>query len=453
MGCCQSSSAVAVKGNDEVKQESLVESYVASMNEQFRKAIGDPDKLEDTALSKRSPFKMARDNSKHNIDVNLGSTAVARCDMSTDFGQRFAKVIDQLQDLAWERLGMANCKRQTTPHMSIGSVVLDRHSPEAYNEAVREHSGQLAKVKAYLDGADPPARARIQALKINPDGCVTFQLEHDPRQDVIMTDDELVTALRKVPTCSTEEALAGEKKKFAACGDGSFKVTRFQQIRLALGALSCDIKGFYPAGHMVLCNLINAKALAEIPEEQLSDCWRQCMTIWKPLADTWFDLRQIVVLVYVERSLNEGSVVAVPAPGQPLEGYPPGAARPGCFKADANGDVFIDVDKYNERMADHVKAMYLAYRGEVRAMAENARAGDDEIHPDAIAHAFLRSISVSKFKTDDDSAACIQKHARRCHAQKRVEGLRAAKQDISAVRIEVSDETSKGRQHWFSVFC
>jgi len=221
MGCCQSSSAVAVKGNDEVKQESLVESYVASMNEQFRKAIGDPDKLEDTALSKRSPFKMARDNSKHNIDVNLGSTAVARCDMSTDFGQRFAKVIDQLQDLAWERLGMANCKRQTTPHMSIGSVVLDRHSPEAYNEAVREHSGQLAKVKAYLDGADPPARARIQALKINPDGCVTFQLEHDPRQDVIMTDDELVTALRKVPTCSTEEALAGEKKKFAACGVAS----------------------------------------------------------------------------------------------------------------------------------------------------------------------------------------------------------------------------------------
>mmetsp|Transcript_8470 Transcript_8470/g.23541 ORF Transcript_8470/g.23541 Transcript_8470/m.23541 type:complete len:520 (-) Transcript_8470:579-2138(-) len=454
----------------EAAEEAAAEAYARTMQEQFQKAISNHEMLENTALSKRSAFKFARTNTKGLVDTNLGSTAVARPDLTTPFGERFAEAIDSIQDLAWEVLGKPNCRRQTTPHMSIGAVLLDRATPGEFNSSVQARAGQLANVKRYIDSLDPPPRARIQTLKINPDGCLTFQLEHDESQDVTLTEEELKAALMKIPTCSSEQALAAELKKFAVHGEGLRKVSRFQQIRLALGAEACEIKGLYPSGHMVLANLVNAEDLAKIPEETLLRFWRRCHGIWAPLASEWFELGHIVVLVYVERSLNEGSVVSVPAPGAPLRAYPEDneAAQgllQGVFELQENSDILINEAIYEERKQHAARAMWLSYRAEVREMAANEAHVKDfhKLHrrnSEVLARSMIHALQ--KFKTDEDAASFIQKRYReRGRAAtaplpqwKNEPPQRAASPGSPEAGVEeVAQPPPRARVHWFWATC
>ena len=141
-----------------------------------------------------------------------------------------------LQDVCKQYMPTAT-KRQTMPHMSIGSVILDKESPAEYNAASKHRSGLLANTKTLLDKLDPPLSARIQHLKLNSDGCLTLQLESDPSQDIVLTEKQLEKALAKVPTCNTPEALANEKRKFQRAEDGGCIVSRLQQVSVQAFAL------------------------------------------------------------------------------------------------------------------------------------------------------------------------------------------------------------------------
>mmetsp|Transcript_46966 Transcript_46966/g.144663 ORF Transcript_46966/g.144663 Transcript_46966/m.144663 type:complete len:394 (-) Transcript_46966:100-1281(-) len=307
--------------------------------------------------------------------MDLGVCAVALPHADTEFGKKYLEMIDAIQEL-WKECMPSACKNQTTPHMSIGSVVLDKPTPHEYNNVILSRLGLMRKVEDLTESLNPPARARIQTLKINPDGCVTFQLEHDPSQDVTMSEADLEAALRKVPTCRSDEAMQGEKRKFKKEKDGTHTVSRFQQIRLALGALGCEIKGMYPSGHMVVVNLVDPKAMAEVPQEKLEALFTSCHETFTPLKGQWFELKRIVCLSYVERSLNEGSVVLAPLPGQLPKAFPEGseaaeALLGGIFTATVTGDVLIDLASFEARRNDRGKGEWQSFYGEVRQSAEH----------------------------------------------------------------------------------
>jgi len=347
-----------------------VAAYVSSMNAQLQKALANPDKILDIAASKRSPFKFQRGDHDGKVDVNMGISAVALPDEDSDFGKRYIGTVDKIEDLFNEYMESAS-KRQTIAHMSIGAVLLDKKSPQEYNDAIGQRPGFIASVKAKLDelSATPP-RAKIQTLKINPDGCVTFQLDHDPAQDVTMEESELREALGKIPTCQGD-ALPDELRKFSKGADGKYQVSRFQQVRLALGGLGCEIKGMWPSGHMVVSNLVDPKVIAEIPQEKKDELWEKCHAAWTPLIGKWFDLHRIVCLCYVERSLNEGSVVLAPVPGKEPMAFPetnPSAQAllGGIFHSNEHGDVLIHVENFKARCDDKATNMWLAFEGEAR---------------------------------------------------------------------------------------
>lgn len=343
------------------------------MHSEFARCLDNPAKIIDTAASKRSPFKFPRVNASGDVEMNLGSSIVALPDGASDFGREYLAVIVRVQDL-WEECMPTACKRQTVPHMSIGSVVLDKSTPPQFNAEVRARAGLLAASKAELDRCSPLPRARIQTLKINPDGCVTFQLEHDPSQDVLMAEQELDAALARIPTCQGDAAL-GEKKKFKMNDDGTYTVTRFQQVRLALGGLGCEIKGLWPSGHMVVINLVDPGHMKEVPAEKLARLFAECHAAFTPLVGKWFELAKLVCLVYVERSLNEGNVVAAPRPGDQPRAFPDShesaqAMLGGIFVAEPNGDVLLDIENFRSRMEDKAGCEWLAFDGEVREMAD-----------------------------------------------------------------------------------
>lgn len=350
--------------------------YLTDMFGQWKKCLANPQKLLDTAASKRSPFKFDRGNSQGKVQMDLGVCAVSLPDSATDFGRRFIAMIDKIQDLWTEYLPTA-CKRQTTPHMSIGSIVLDKPTPEEYNQAIMYRLDLIAKVKKELDNINPPIRARIQTLKINPDGCVTFQLEHDERQDMLMEEEDFDKLLSKVPTCQSRDAEVAERIKFKRRQPGGhYVVTRFQQVRLALGALGSEIKGLYPAGHMVVVNLVEPQVMSTVPPDKLTDLFKQCYDAWAPFKDEWFELSKVVCLCYVERSLNEGSVVLAPTPGKLPRAFPENSQSAqqllgGIFTATIGGDVLINYKKFNERRSDRGTSTWKAFRGEIRELAEN----------------------------------------------------------------------------------
>lgn len=333
----------------------LIEKYAASMTRQLQQAIAAPEQ-------------------KPVAGRGVGSRVAARPDGASDAGKHFARAVTQLQDLLVEALSAAECKRQSMPHVSLGQV-LDQPTAEAYNTAVRAHAGQLAKVRAYLQGAHPPARASIQTLKITCDGCFVLQLEHDRRQDIAMTEAELLAALSKAPACSSEPAVQAAKEHFAAQGGaGSFKVSRFQQIRLALAAMDCEVSGFEAGGQLVLCRLARPAALKDVAEERLAAVWKRCLALWSPLAGALVDFKDVAVLVYVECSLNDSTATVASSPGQPLEGAAPALAAPQdaepgalpvvapaaagpragprLFAAELNGDVLVDVAEYEVRVRE-----------------------------------------------------------------------------------------------------
>mmetsp|Transcript_17426 Transcript_17426/g.52635 ORF Transcript_17426/g.52635 Transcript_17426/m.52635 type:complete len:460 (-) Transcript_17426:72-1451(-) len=369
MGSCQS-----------VKKERCVDStadgsalkhdYVSTVREQWRACLDNPDKLLDTAASKRSPFKFDRGDAHGHVEMDLGVSAVALPNPDTDFGQQYMAMISEIQML-WTECMPSACRTQTTPHMSIGSVVLDKPSPQEYNNAIMSRLGLMRKVEEEMDRMSPPPRARIQTLKINPDGCVTLQLEHDPSQDVVMTKAELEEALRKVPTCTSDGALEAERRKFQRREDGSYSVTRFQQIRLALGGLGCEIKGMYTAGHMVVVNLTDPQVMAEVPQERLEALWSMSHEAFTRLQGEWFELKRVVCLVYVERSLNEGSVVLAPTPGQLPKAFPETSETAqsllgGIFTATLTGDVLIDLASFEARRKRRCEGEWLSFSGELR---------------------------------------------------------------------------------------
>jgi len=352
---------------------------IADTLKQWKQCNDNKDLMADVAASKRSPFKF--DSADHLGEMNLGISAVALPNLNTDFGKRYLEVIDRVQRLHWEYLPNA-CKPQTVAHMSVGSVILDKKTPGLYNEAVMHRVGMLAKVKAYLDALNPPIRAKIQTLKINPDGCVTFQLEEDPAQSVMLPEAEFEAALLKVPTCRGKQAAAAERKKFKQNQDGSYTVSRFQQVRLVLGGLGCEIKGMYSAGHMVVMNLVDPKATVLVPQEKVGELYKKCYNEWSPLKGIWFELSQVVCLCYVERSLNEGSVVMAPSPGTLPQAFPPGrraaqALLGGIFTATVNGDVLIDHEKFDARRADRGGSTWKSFRGELRKMSSSSMQPSD----------------------------------------------------------------------------
>lgn len=352
--------------------------YLETMGAQWKKCLDNPTLIQDTAASKRSPFKFDSKDSKNKVEFDLGVSAVALPDANTDFGRRYLAMVDGIQDL-WEEYMPSACKIQTTPHMSIGSIVLDKHSPQEYNDEIDRRSGLIASAKMLLDGIDGPPRARIQTLKINPDGCVTLQLEQDPAQNVVWTEAELDEALGKVPTCQGEAA-ASEKNKFEAAATGTYTISRFQQVRLALGALGSEIKGLYPAGHMVVINLCDPKVMTEVPSEKLDALWTKCYQLWTPLLGEWFELDKVLCLCYVERSMNEGSVVLAPTPGLQPKAFPETsetaqALLGGIFTATANGDVLIDIERFEARRADKGRGEWQSFGGELREMAANMQGG------------------------------------------------------------------------------
>jgi hypothetical protein len=341
---------------------------------QWKKCLDNPAKLLDTAASKRSPFKFDRGNSQGKVQMDLGVCAVALPDPETQFGKKYLQMIDKIQDLFTEFMPRA-VKRQTTPHMSIGSVVLDKPTPEQFNQAIMCRLGLISSVKNVLDNLNPPIRARIQTLKINPDGCVTLQLEHDVNQDVVMGKDEFERLLGKVPTCQSKDAMALERDKFKKTSEGKFIVSRFQQVRLALGELGSEIKGFYASGHMVVINLVDPQVMAQYSADKLADLFRKSHAIWAPLKDEWFELSRVVCLCYVERSLNEGSVVLAPVPGTPPKAFPETETNQsllgGIFTATINGDVLINYNNFNARRNDRAGSTWKTFRAEIREMAEN----------------------------------------------------------------------------------
>jgi hypothetical protein len=349
--------------------------HISDMEKQWMTILANPKQLIDVAASKRSPFKFERVDTKGSVQVNIGTTAVALPDADTSFGKKFASMVDTVQDLCVKYLPEV-CRRQTVPHMSIGSIILDRPSPSAFNEVVKKRTGLLAQVKAELDTSKPAPRAKIQTLKINPDGSVTFQLEQDPQQDVVISAIELEAALRKVPTCVDENVMTAELGKFKKNPDGSYNVSRLQQIRLALGGLGCDIKGMFPAGHMVVVNLVDTEKIKQVPKETLAELWGKCHKAWAPLAGEWFELSKIVCLCYVERSLNAGNCVLAPAPGSQPVAFPEHnttaqALLHGLFTAEPNGDVLIDVDCFADRLADRGTTQWQTLRGELNELAAN----------------------------------------------------------------------------------
>lgn len=356
-----------------------VREYCDSMFAQWEKILHNPQKLIDTAASKRSPFKFEVENSKDQVDLRLGVSAVALPDGHTDFGKRYLAMIDKIQDLCKQYIP-EGCKRQTTPHMSIGSVFLDKSTPQEFNEEVKSRTGLIANSKKLLDVVDPSPRAKIQTLKINPDGCITLQLEHDPAQDKVMTQEDFEAALAKIPTCKAEDDAAKERKKFKANEDGTFTVSRFQQIRMELGGLGCEIKGMWPSGHMVVANLVDVDDMKKIPRNTLNELWAKCYEVWSPLRGEWFELKKILSLCYVERSLNEGSVVVAPAVGDSsVTVFPETSASAasllgGIFKCNDSGDIFIDIEKFEARCADREKGQWQSFNAEVREMAENQQA-------------------------------------------------------------------------------
>jgi len=340
---------------------------------QWTKCHENESLMMDIAASKRSPFKFDSADHLSHLEMNLGISAVALPNLNDDFGKRYSEVIERIQQMHGEYLPDA-CKPQTVAHMSVGSVILDKKSPEQYNQAVMNRVGMLARVKAYLDALNPPIRAKIQTLKINPDGCVTFQLQEDPAQNITMPEAEFETALLKVPTCRGKEAAASERKKFKQNEDGSYTLSRFQQVRLGLGGLGCEIKGMYSAGHMVVTNLVDPKVTELMPQEKVGELYKKCYDEWVSLKDEWFELSQVVCLCYVERSLNEGSVVEAPSPGTLPQVFPPGrraaqALLGSIFTATVNGDVLIDIEKFNTRRADRAGSTWKSFRGEIRKMS------------------------------------------------------------------------------------
>jgi|UniRef100_A0A7S4CSZ7 hypothetical protein len=357
--------------------KALEKEYVEFIYEQYKKCLENPQKIIDTTLSKRSSFKFQRtnDNCEVNIDIDIGSCCVALPNEDTDFGRRFVAMVDQIQDVCKQYMPTAT-KRQTMPHMSIGSVILDKESPAEYNAASKHRSGLLANTKTLLDKLDPPLSARIQHLKLNSDGCLTLQLESDPSQDIVLTEKQLEKALAKVPTCNTPEALANEKRKFQRAEDGGCIVSRLQQVRLALGAMGCEIKGFWPAGHMVVVNFVDPAVMGKMPEEEIREMFAKLFAIWQPLSTEWFTLANCVSLVYLERSLNEASTVVAPPPGQQPKAFPKDnesaqLLMDGLFWASPEGDIFLNEECYNRRLEDPGHAMWKAFRAEVREMAEN----------------------------------------------------------------------------------
>jgi len=192
-----------------------------------------------------------------------------------------------------------------------------------------------------------------------------------------MPEAEFEAALLKVPTCRGKEAAVAERKKFKQSQDGSYRVvSRFQQVRLALGGLGCEIKGMYSAGHMVVMNLVDPKAMESVPQDKIAELYRECYNEWIPLKDTFFELSQVVCLCYVERSLNEGSVVMAPSPGTLPHAFPPGrraaeALLGGIFTATVNGDVLIDHEKFDARRSDRGGSTWKSFRGELRRMTSD----------------------------------------------------------------------------------
>lgn len=383
MGLCQGAAVrkqveseqpqqVDAQGQVEVDPRDLV---AADTLKQWKTCNDNKDLLVQVAASKRSPFKFDSDDHLGHLEMNLGVSAVALPNLDSEFGKRYVEVIGRIQQLHLEYVPNVG-KPQTVPHMSVGSVILDKKSPELYNHAVMHRVGMLASVKEYLDALSPPIRAKIQTLKINPDGCVTFQLEEDPAQNIMMPEAEFEAALLKVPTCRGKEAAAAERKKFKQNQDGSYTVSRFQQVRLGLGGLGCEIKGMYSAGHMVVMNLVDPKAMESVSEDKIGELYKKCYNEWSPLKDSWFELSQVVCLCYVERSLNEGSVVMAPSPGTLPQTFPPDrraaqALLGGIFSATIGGDVLIDHEKFDARRADRGGSTWKAFRGELRLMSSS----------------------------------------------------------------------------------
>merc|ERR1711941_22427 len=103
---------------------------------------------------------------------------------------------------------------------------------------------------------------------------------------------------------------------------------------------------------MVVVNFVDDKAMGAFPDDQLREVMGLCYDAWFPLVGEWFELRSTLCLCYVERSLNEGSVVLAPTPGTQPRAFPEssGAAQNllgGVFTTNAAGDVFVDIDSYN----------------------------------------------------------------------------------------------------------
>merc|ERR1712232_330521 len=153
------------------------------------------------------------------------------------------------------------------------------------------------------------------------------------------------------------EAAANERRKFKKNDDGTYTVSRFQQIRLALGALGSDIKAMWPSGHMVVVNLVDPSAMAEVPHNKLNELWTRCYKAWSPLKGEWFEFRKVNCVCYVERSLNEGSVVLAPDLGMLPKAFPETNKTAqlllgGIFTATVGGDVLIDIANFEARRQD-----------------------------------------------------------------------------------------------------
>jgi len=352
--------------------------HLHSMAEMWDAMLANRDWVKKTARSKRSPFKFQRRDEKGVVDVNLGITTVAFPDDGTEFGRRFLKVIDDVQSLCKQHLGGA-CKRQTVPHMSIGSVMLDKDTPEDFNDFVLEDSGRAMRARALLESTSPAIRAKIDRLQINSDGCVTFQLQHDPAQNTTMAEADLDAALRRL-CARTDVPFAREKRHFKPLGAGLCEVTRFQKVRLELSDLGCEVKGMWNAGHMVVVNLVDTERLDAVSRETRNLLWSSCRRAWAPLVGQWFELSRTKCLCYVERSLNEGSVVAPAFAGERPAAYPEGNAAAaslmdGLFTSSEGGDVLIDIEKFGAALDDPGTAMWRAFYGEVRETAEDKIGG------------------------------------------------------------------------------
>merc|ERR1711879_648988 len=81
--------------------------------------------------------------------------------------------------------------------------------------------------------------------------------------------------------------------------------------------------------------------------------------------------------VFLERSLNRGTVVTAPLPGCELCAFPPEdqtaqSLLGGVFEANEQGDVLINEARFNARRKDRSKTEWQSFKGEIAEMAANS---------------------------------------------------------------------------------